>query len=219
MKKRAVFLIPRRVLTALAVVLLASGCAQVPNIAPQAPNVVSLTPQDWYFFHGDNMPLHPLPDATGAWSFSFPHPDGHVNYLQTQFNATEVLHNVTIVFRIESDAPQYKVLDPTDHPPATVHLFFEQKNDDLRNLNGRWWATWSQYNLGAPDNTTIRFVIPLTPDQWSNVHGQRNPASFYAALANVGWIGMTFGGQSFFGHGVALSGGTAKYVLVDFSVN
>src|SRR5205807_10391363 len=72
--------------------------------------------------------------------------------------------------------------------PYTTLFRSEQKNDDLRNLNGRWWATWSQYNLGAPDNTTIRFVIPLTPDQWSNVHGQRNPASFYAALANVGWI-------------------------------
>lgn len=203
----------------LAVALLASGCAPVPNIAPKAPNVVSLDPWDWYIFHSHDMPMHPIHAQDGAWALPFPSDDGHVNYVQTPFNATEVLHNVTIVFRMESDAPQYRVLDPTDHPPATVHLFFEQKNDDLRDPNGRWWATWSHYDLGSQDNTTIRFVIPLTPDQWTNVHGERDAQAFYASLANVGWIGITFGGQFFFGHGVALTGGNARYVLVELGVD
>lgn len=207
-------------LTALSVALLAScGCSQVPNISPQAPNVVSLDPWNWYIFHSHDMPMHPIQAQDGAWEFPFPSDDGHVNYVQTPFNATEVLHNVTIEFRMESDAPQYKVMDPTDHPPATVHLFFEQRNDDLRDPNGRWWATWSKYDLGSQDNITLKFVIPLTPDQWSNVHGQRDPESFYAALTNVGWIGMTFGGQFFFGHGVALGGGSARYVLIDLHVD
>jgi hypothetical protein len=61
--------------------------------------------------------------------------------------------------------------------------------------------------------------VPLTPDQWSNVFGQRDSQSFYAALANVGWIGVTFGGQYFWGHGVALASGSAKYILVGFQVN
>ena len=57
------------------------------------------------------------------------------------------------------------------------------------------------YNLGSKDNTIVSFSVPLTPDQWSNVYGQRDSKSFYAALANVGWIGVTFGGQYFWGHG------------------
>jgi hypothetical protein len=43
----------------------------------------------------------------------------------------------------------------------------------------------------------ISFSVPLIPDQWSNVDGQRDAQSFYSALANVGWIGVTCGGQYF----------------------
>jgi hypothetical protein len=195
------------------------GCvAGPPDISAKQPNVASLDPHDWYIFYSADVPSHPSADPTGAWSLSIPNLPGHVNYVQTPFNATVVLHNVTITFRIESTAPQYLVMDSTDHLPATVHLFFEQQNDN-GDPNGRWWATWSQYDLGSQDNSTVTFVIPLTPDQWSNVDGQRDPKSFYAALSNIGWIGVTCGGQFFFGHGIALGGGSSKYVLVDLTVN
>lgn len=209
-----------RVTIAFVLVCCLGGCAQVlPNIQPKQPNVASLNPQDWYIFYSAQMPAHPSPDPNGAWSFSIPNLPGHVNYIETPFNATEVLHNVTITFKVESDAPQYFVMDSTDHLPATVHLFFEQRGDDLREPNGRWWATWSKYDFGSQDNSTSTFVIPLTPDQWSNVIGQRDATAFYAALANVGWIGITCGGQFFFGHGIAMEGGSAKFVMVDLSVN
>jgi hypothetical protein len=201
--------------------LMGCGIATPPNVRPLEANVASLDPQNWYIYYSAEMPSHPSADDKGAWSFEFPSSEasGHVNYVQTPFNATTTLHNVTLVFRIESDTPQYKVVDSSDTLPATVHLFFEQQNDDLIEPNGRWWATASRYNLGSQDNTTITFAVPLTPDQWSNVYGLRDPQSFYSALDNVGWIGVTFGGQSFFGHGVALSSGSAKYTLVNLGVN
>lgn len=194
------------------------GVQPPPNIPPKQPNVVSLDPHDWYVFYSAEMPSHPSLEPNGAWSLPIPDLPGHVNYIQTPFNATVALHNVTITFRIESNAPQYAVMDTSDHLPATVHLFFEQQND-TGDPNGRWWATWSQYDLGSQDNTTITFVVPLTPDQWSNVDGQRDSTAFYAALANIGWIGVTCGGQFFFGHGVALNSGGAKYILVGLNVN
>ena len=198
------------------------GCGIVsppPNIKPREVNVASLAPQDWYIFYSKGMLLHPSADPSGAWSFEFPGGDGHVNYVQTPFNTTTTAHNVKVIFRVESNIPQYQVIDSTGILLATVHLFFEQQNDDLRDPNGRWWATASKYDLGSQDNTMITFVIPLTSDRWTNVYGQSDPQSFYAALANVGWIGVTFGGQYFFGHGVAVSGGVAKYILVDLNVN
>jgi hypothetical protein len=198
------------------------GCAiSAPDIAPHQANEVSLDPRDWYVLYSANMASHPSAEPNAAWSFEFPSAEagGHVNYVQTPFNATTPLHNVVLTFRVESDTPQYEVADSTDILPATVRLFFEQQNDDLRDPNGRWWATASKYDLGSQDNTAIRLTVPLTPDQWTNVYGERDPNAFYGALDNVGWIGVTFGGQYFFGHGVALRQGTAKYVLVDLKVN
>jgi hypothetical protein len=197
------------------------GITTPPNIRPRQANVASLDPQHWYIYYSAEMPSHPTADPLGAWSFEFPSSElgGHVNCVQTPFNASTALHNVTMIFRIESDTPQYRVIDSGDILPATVHLFFEQQNDDLVDPNGRWWAGASVYNLGSQDNTTITLVVPLTPDQWSDVDGQRDPKSFYAALGNIGWIGVTCGGQYFFGHGVALTGGRAKYTLVNLSIN
>jgi hypothetical protein len=202
-----------------------TGCGEgeqgAPNIQPQQPNVVSLDPQNWYLVYGSGMPPHPSAIAGGAWSFDFPSSanGGSVNYVQTPFNATKPLHNVSITFRVDSVSPQYQVIDPTDIPPATVRMFFEQRNDDLISADGRWWATASVYNLGSQDNTTLTITIPLTPDQWSNVYGQYDAQSFYASLENVGWIGVTFGGGKFAGHGVALNSGSARYILIDYHVN
>jgi hypothetical protein len=166
------------------------------------------------------MPPHPATDMEGAWSFEFPSSEtgGLVAYVQTPFTATMPPNNVTVTFEVESDSPQYVVVDPNDHPPATVRLFFEQQDDDLSNPNGRWWANASVYDLGSQDGQTLTFDVPLTSDQWTNVNGQQDAQAFSAALKNIGWVGMTFGGQYYAGHGVAISSGTAKYILIDYTV-
>src|SRR5215831_10461777 len=111
---------PAKKIRALVLVSLAClGCrVGPPDIQPQAPNVASLDPQNWYIFYSGGEPLHPVADPTGvgAWLFPFPSGDGHVNYIQTPFNATTTLSKITITFKVESNAPQYKVLDTTDIP-------------------------------------------------------------------------------------------------------
>jgi hypothetical protein len=203
----------------LLICLIACGTT-VPDIQPQEPNLVSLNPKDWYILNSGGMPLHPSPDSDGAWSFEFPSAQvGYVGYVQTPFIATKTLQSVSITFTVENDDADYEVMDPTDYPPATCRLFLEQQNDDFSNPNGRWWADASIYNLGSRDGQVITFTVPLTSDQWTNVIGQSDAQAFSAALKNIGWVGMTFGGQSFAGHGVTLSGGSAEYVLVNYSVN
>ena len=200
---------------------LTRGVTPPPNIPPQEANVVSLDPQNWYIFYSDGVPLHPSAGSGGTWLFAFPssQDNGHVGYIQTPFNATTTLHNVSMTFRVESDQPQYLVRDASDIPPATIHLFFEQKGDDLSNPDGRWWADAGGYNLGSQDDQTLTITVPLTWDQWTNVDGAKDQIAFSAAFANVGWIGFTCGGQYFWGHGVAMSSGSAKFILINFQVN
>lgn len=191
------------------------------NITAQEPNVVSLDPQNWYIYYSSGMPPHPSLDADGAWSFEFPSAGngGHVNYVQTPFSTTSTPTEMVVTFKVEATTAQYVVIDPGDRAPATVRLFWEQHGDDLTNPNGRWWAHASLYNLGSQDGQTFTLTVPFTSDQWSNVDGQFDDQAFSAALQNIGWVGMTFGGQSFAGHGVALSAGSAKYVLIDYRVD
>jgi hypothetical protein len=191
-----------------------------PDPPPAEPNVVSLDPLSWFIFYSGRMPPNPSSETGAAWSFAFPSAErgGHVNYVQTPFRATTTLQSVTMTFRVESDQPLYDVIDPADRLPATFHIFFEQLGDNLVNPDGRWWAHGG-YNLGSQDNQTITLTVPLTSDNWTNVDGQTDPEDFAAAWANVGWIGVTFGGQFFWGHGVALARGTATFVLINFEVD
>lgn len=211
------------------VILIASVCwmgcgwyggSSLPNVQPAQPNVVSLQPKDWYIFYGSGMPAHPASDPDGAWSIELPSSQtgGHLNYVETPFAATVPLHSVTVVFEVESNSPQYVVVDPSDHLPATCRLMIEQKTDDMADPNGRWWANSSIYNLGSQDGQILTINIPLTPNLWTNVNGQQSATAFAAALSNIGWVGVTFGGQYFAGHGVAISSGTAKYVLINYSI-
>jgi hypothetical protein len=198
------------------------GCRySLPDIQPQQLNVVSLDPANWYVFYSAGTPANPSYDGIGAWSLAIPNAGGggHLNYVQTPFVATTTLHNVIMKFEVISTSPQYVEIDPTDKLPATFRIFFEQKNDDMESANGRWWADFDFHDLGSNDNQIITISVPFTWEQWGNVYGQQNAQNFAAALANVGWIGMTFGGQYFAGHGVALNSGSATFDLIDFYVN
>lgn len=216
----------RVVLLILALATCSSGCGFLdggpsgpPAVPPGEPNVISLNPSDWYILYSAGIPEHPSSSSEGAWSFAFPTQPNHVNYVQTPFQTTETPTSLTITFRVDSSAPQYVVTDPTDIPPATFRLMIEQQGDDLTNPNGRWWADDFLYDLGSEDNQTLSVVVPLTSDNWSNVDGRHDANAFAAALQNVGWVGVTFGGQYFAGHGAALSSGTAQFVLIDYHVN
>lgn len=185
-----------------------------PNVSPKTPGVVSLNPLDWYVLYSEGMNAHPNGSVLDAWGFAFPI-GGHVNYIQTPFKATKLLSQVKVKLAIVENNAQYKLSDSTDHLPATCRIFFETKGDKLTNTNGRWWGA----AITPLMNGTFEITLPLTSDHWTNVNGQSTPGSFAAALANIGWVGITFGGQSFAGHGVGLASGSSVFFLEDFEVS
>ena len=48
--------------------------------------------------------------------------------------------------------------------------------------------------------------------------GERNGSGFKELLGKMGNIGLTFGGGCFFGHGVNVSGGSAKFIVTGFAI-
>ena len=108
--------------------------------------------------------------------------------------------------------------------PATVRALIQEQGDTLSTTQEyyRWWSNPVSYTLA---DGTITLTTPLTPDQWSSVLGKfgntdaTSLAGFQNALANVGNVGMTFGGGCFFGHGVNVAGGTAQFKLLNYVIN
>jgi hypothetical protein len=60
--------------------------------------------------------------------------------------------------------------------------------------------------------------------EWMSVFGEKANASeaatagFKQAIANLGNVGFSFGGGCFYGHGVRVSGGGARFAVANYAV-
>lgn len=177
----------------------------------------------WYekrLANGSVPTLFPAPLA-GQWSYN--------NYLVTDRRAGtyEVGQYLHVTLRIDTTGSPvfHGNLEPgnTCPAPATARPYIEGYNGfgiiGTAPSDRRWWSNPSAIVLAGGTHT---LTVPLQPQYWSNANGQFGdtlPAAFTATLANVGRMGVTFGGGCFFGHGVNVSGGTATLTITDYRVS
>ena len=117
----------------------------------------------------------------------YPGPNGVAGYFYTKPLATITRNqSVTLVYSIEGSSPVWEVSDPTDMPPATMHLFLWRGGDDLSckgvMASYRFWAP-SGVTLKLGDSQTLTSV--LDPSVWTNCYGQHDTNSFAGALENA----------------------------------
>ena len=215
-----------RWLSFLLLSILLLGCGSQPSPS----STISLNPNAWNFLHSTGVPAHPRA-AGSRWYFDFPSCGGttacSVNYLVTPVNLYVFGGHVTASLHITTTGSpifNYKLApDNTCDNPAHVRLFLQQKNDPLTAHAEfyRWWSNPTAYELAAGSST---LNAPLIPDQWVSVLGKIGNSSqsaadgFNTALQNLGNVGFTFGGGCFYGHGVNVSNGTARFTLIEYSI-
>jgi hypothetical protein len=104
---------------------------------------------------------------------------------------------------------------------AYVRLEFQSATGNY-NASDYWWST-SSLNLSTlaiSGPSTLSFST-TDPSAWSNIDGQTgadDPAGFAAALKNVKEIGVAFGSSCSYASGVNVSGGTASFQLLSYTV-
>ncbi len=195
---------------------------------PSAPpgTTVTMNAQDWNILYSPGMPSHPE-TAGGGWQFDFPAPPGEVHYVAVPVNMA-ASSEVRATFRITTTGRpvfNYK-LDPgnTCNVPAHVRLYLQRRGDDLTRKKQfhRWFSNVAAFKLGAG---SVELVAPLSdPAQWTSVLGKKGDHSeearvgFLQALQNLGNVGFVFGGGCFYGHGVNVLDGTARFIVDDYSV-
>lgn len=224
----------------LILILIASLCLAQGKHAPSTtgPISTSLAASNWQEIANGPVPLTNC--CGGALSFNFPVEDGtypSMNYLFSALGASHgkkhqagvdlsTYHYFSTSLQIVTTGSptfNYVLNDPSNTcgTPASVRPYFQQANDNYANEFGRWWANPISYTLQAGQ---VTMTVPIDPGQWSSVYGKlgntdaASLVGFQAALRSVGNIGMTFGGGCFFGHGVNISGGTAQFLVLNYSI-
>jgi hypothetical protein len=189
---------------------------------------ISLNPASWDILFSPTMPAHPSPAEGGGWYFDFPVcgdvQNCSVHYVNTPISLTlKEGQAIKATFTVTtSGSPRF--IYQTDggcNTPANTRLFLQRGLDLTYDEFDRWWAKTASFTLAAGQATLI---ATLAPDQWSSVEGRSGNDSFAAkagfskAIKNVSRIGLTFGGGCNAGHGVSVTGGTARLTLTQFSV-
>lgn len=154
-----------------------------------------------------------MENAPGGFGFSFPNQDG-VHYVTRPPSVSPVRGTMTIRYFVVSENPNWSFKG--DAPPPQVSAFIQRKGDQLsaNTPDNRYW--FSPRGQLTPGEHTI--VAPINITGWTNVNGGKNDAGFMQTLNECANVGMTFGGRSFAGHGVWVSGGSARFTLLSFSI-
>jgi len=185
---------------------------------------LNLSPSRWdSFLFWMQKAQFPLFADAGALAFDFPGWDAtrnrqqYIDYLLTRTKAI----SGTVTVNLAVTAVPGTVFEYQSEPgntcasPAQVRPYFEASG------GARWWANPTSYVL-ADGSATIS--VPLIPGMWSNINGQMGDSSqalidqFYADLPHATVMGLSFGGGCFFGHGVGVSNGSARFRLLGYSI-
>ncbi len=153
-----------------------------------------------------------------------------VGYVETPYSGP-AQHQVSMTFRVDiTGSPTFNYgLDPgnpnlPNNPSAdaAVTILIQEQDDDWASDFKRWWATGDKVFL-APG--TFAVTVPLTVDRWNgDITGAsytqaQQQAAFVHTLKNLGHVGVTFGGGCCAGHGVDVTGGTVRFVLLSYSIS
>jgi len=192
--------------------------------------VVPMNAQAWAILYSPGMPPHPTPQTGGGgWYVDLPAAPNSIHYVLAAVNMAASSSVSASVLVTTTGTPVFVYnLQPDNNCvyPAHVRFLLQEKGDDLSGANGkqyfRWWSNSVAYQL-APGSANLSASLTDT-SQWTSVFGEKANASaaatagFKQAMANLGNVGFSFGGGCFYGHGVRVSGGGARFAVNSYTV-
>jgi hypothetical protein len=193
-----------------------------------ASQSVSMHAKAWNILYSPSMPPHPNA-VHGAWYFDFPSCRGtnvcSIHYVTVPVNlsASKLVRAAFQISTTGTPTFQYKLqADNTCEYPAHVRYILQRKGDDLSaNSELYRWFSLSGVKL---EQMSADLIVPLLPEQWVSVFGKRGDYDestrneFHRTLQSLGNVGFVYGGGCFYGHGVNVTGGSARFIATKYSV-
>jgi hypothetical protein len=221
--------IAKAVLSIFGFLLFASCDDNGPFPAPTPRSTVLMDAVAWAILYSPGMLPHPTPQAGGGWYFDFPTDPNSVHYVLAAVNVAASNDVDASILVTATGTPVFVYNLQPDNSctyPAHVRFLLQQRGDDLSGMNGkqyfRWWSNSVAYEL-APGSANLSASL-TDLNQWTSVFGDKANANaaatagFKQAMANLGNVGFSFGDGCYYGHGVRVSGGGARFAVTSYTV-
>jgi hypothetical protein len=166
-------------------------------------------PGQWATAFGEN--------ALAGTTFDMPGPPG-IHYVYTPANGLAPGKTMTLTYTLTGDAT-FRPDDASDINPPTISLFIWQAGDNLTCAGA--YAGYRQFlvtrlNLQFGTHTVSAVIEPA---DWTGCYPGEAASAFTEAVANAAYMGFTFSGQYFAGHGVDVVSGSATFTINSFTVH
>ena len=197
-----------------------------------------MDPSLWDIDWSVGTPRHPRPYSDGSWYVDVPAASGadagptcksrpscpHLNMVVANPGGPLSGRLAADVQVEATPAPTYNfALDPT--PPcagdkALASLYFQQRGDDFSGQGKhQFYRWWSKRVIYLDELTSTTLSVTLETTNWISVYGKdgtQNPPAFAAAMADPVAVGLTFGGLCGSHHGLNVSGGTSRIIVLSY---
>ncbi len=196
----------KRLASLLAVALSLTACKGGGGGGSPLPPPVSIS--GWSQMYG-NVSVN---SSTGSFSFGEPH------YIVQPAPRLQVGQTITMVFSV--DSADIHPVDMSMNQPgdvARVGLYMQQRGDNLTcEGDFQHYRIWFSNRVAITTPGSYTITATLDPSGWTDCYGQHlDPGRYASFLANVQWVGFTFGGSDA-GHGVA---GHANFTLISYTID
>lgn len=204
------------------------------------------SPTQWAIYGQSTLPNGGMTFRPIGHGMSFAIPDAtsssptFVNYMLDTYTASlSESDTITATFAVTATSTSTAIIgdsfggvNPTT--PAFVRLFIQANLPadgsatcvgGHANEDNYWWADVSSYTfVKGGSGGSVTMAATLNYANWSGICGNPasgNPSGFDQALANIKYIGLSFGSGYYFASGVGVDGstGSATFQLVSYTVS
>jgi hypothetical protein len=161
------------------------------------------------------------PFGVNGFYFDAPGSDGHINCVFSERSEYGMRKNIVIRYYVHtiSGSPKFtgfgkKVaggLAPNFRPMLTSGGI----------LDDRWYPSGIDCGFLSVFDHVFTLSIPLAPQHWQDASGHpatNDPARFKKVVTHSGGIGIVFGWQNYFAHGLYVMNGKARFGLWDYKI-
>lgn len=165
--------------------------------------------------------VHPWVGSPNGFYVDVPDSSGTLNCVFSNRPAYAMNKNVVIRYYVHKMSGTPKFVGWGNPVPGGLAPNFRPMLTSGGILDNRWYPSGLDCGFLQVFDHAFTLTIPIKPAHWQDVNGKPatdNPDKFKQVVTHNGGLGIVYGWQNYFAHGLYVKNGHARFGLWDYRV-